>query len=219
VVQWLKDAGYTETGFRERVNVPEDSFTHRYRSVDNGFVALGEALDELERALPEGRSITVDGGRFTSEAVQRLSVPGARSWSFSGRGFGAVGNGLSTAIGIGAALGDEPSVAVVGDGGFMLGGLAEFNTAVRYGIDLIVVVCNDGSYGAEYRKLRSRDFATDVSMFEWPDFAPIADSLGGIGFTVRNHDDLDSLEAVIEQRDRPLLIDLKLDPAAGSLEH
>jgi thiamine pyrophosphate-dependent acetolactate synthase large subunit-like protein len=95
----------------------------------------------------------------------------------------------------------------------MLGGLAEFNTAVRHGIDLVVVVCNDGSYGAEYRKLQARDFGVEVSLFDWPEFAPVASALGGTGLTVRTTVDLRRLGTVIADRDRPVLIDLKLDPA------
>ena len=79
----------------------------------------------------------------------------------------------------------------------MLGGLAEFSTAVRHQVDLIVVVCNDGCYGAEYRKLTARDFGTEHSLFDWPDFAPVADALGGVGCTVRSLDDLSCVEKVV----------------------
>jgi acetolactate synthase I/II/III large subunit len=104
---------------------------------------------------------------------------------------------------------------VVGDGGFMLGGLTEFNTAVRHGVDLITVVCNDGAYGAERDNLQLRGHDVGLSLLPWPDLAPVADALGGSGFTVRTAADLQQLEKVIAERDRPLLIDVKLDPAAS----
>jgi acetolactate synthase-1/2/3 large subunit len=220
VVEWLTEAEYPGTGFRDRTIALLEGDDEQFSDDDSdNFIDLSFALCSLEGILPKRRSLTVDGGRFTSAAVRRLSVFHPRSWSFSGRGFGAVGNGVATAIGVGCALSDAPSVAVVGDGGFMLGGLAEFNTAVRHEIDLIVVVCNDGSYGAEYRKLRSRDFGVELSMFDWPDFGPVADSLGGKGFTVRCAKDLEQLTLALATRDRPILIDLKLDPSAGSMEH
>jgi thiamine pyrophosphate-dependent acetolactate synthase large subunit-like protein len=96
----------------------------------------------------------------------------------------------------------------------MLGGLTEFNTAVRYGLDLITVVCNDGAYGAEIDNLRARGHDVGLSLVPWPDLAPVADALGGAGVTVRTAADLQQLAKVIAERDRPLLIDLKLDPAA-----
>jgi thiamine pyrophosphate-dependent acetolactate synthase large subunit-like protein len=52
-----------------------------------------------------------------------------------------------------------------------------------------------------------------LSLFDWPDFAPVAQALGGTGLTVRNARDLDLLPEAIARRDGPLLIDAKLDPA------
>jgi thiamine pyrophosphate-dependent acetolactate synthase large subunit-like protein len=51
-----------------------------------------------------------------------------------------------------------------------------------------------------------------MSLFKWPEFADVANSLGGRGIAVRNHDDLQRAVQAIAERDGPLLIDLKLDP-------
>jgi len=51
-----------------------------------------------------------------------------------------------------------------------------------------------------------------LTTFAWPDCAPVAVALGGAGVTVRNEDDLVAAGKAIANRDRPLLIDLKLDP-------
>ena len=75
---------------------------------------------------------------------------------------------------------------VAGDGGFMLGGLTEFSTAVRHGVDVVVFVMNDGAYGAEYIQFRNKDMDPAISTFNWPDLGPVATALGGQGFTVRN---------------------------------
>jgi thiamine pyrophosphate-dependent acetolactate synthase large subunit-like protein len=55
---------------------------------------------------------------------------------------------------------------------------------------------------------------TDLSLFNWPDLATLGSGLGGRGMVVRNlKNDLAELVKAIETRDRPLLIDVKLDPA------
>jgi len=208
----LDQAGYAGTGFRDSLAGGQAKAEASPAAGDEP-VDPAEAMITLNAVLPASRSVVTDGGRFVRHAVENLSVPSARHFAHAGRGFGAVGNGLPMAIGVGAALRDGPVVAVVGDGSFMLGGLAEFNTAVRHGIDLIVVVCNDGAYGAEYRKLRGHGFDVATSLFDWPDFGPVAESLGGSGFTVRTAADLARLGDVIAARGRPLLIDIKLDPA------
>ena len=120
---------------------------------------------------------------------------------------------MAQAIGAAAAEPDRPVVLTIGDGGFMLGGLTEFNTAVRHRMDLIVVLCNDNCYGAEYALLRDKQMDPAISLFDWPDFAPIADALGGRGVTVRTVADLENVREAIARLDRPLLIEIKLDPA------
>ena len=120
--------------------------------------------------------------------------------------------GMAEAVGVCEAMTDRPVLLVTGDGGFMLGGLNEFNTAVRYGYDLIVVVCNDGSYGAEHVQFRNRGMDPSLSLFNWPDFAQVATALGGSGIAVRSDADFEMMRRAIKEREGPLLIDLKLDP-------
>jgi acetolactate synthase I/II/III large subunit len=216
VVEWLKEAEYSGTNFRDGLAAGQalGSMATAGKKGTGDVVHLTTALLELNRVLPEDRSVVIDGGRFMGEAVKRMDVAAPRAWFCSFRGFAPVGHGMASAVGVGCALPDAPVVAVVGDGGFVLGGMLEFNTAVRHGVDLIVVVCNDGSYGSEYLKLEGRDFSNQMSMFNWPDFVPVATALGGEGFTVSGDADLSQLGKVIAERKGPLLIDLKLDPAA-----
>jgi acetolactate synthase-1/2/3 large subunit len=215
VVEWLTAAGHRPTSFGSTI-AGAAAYPSRERSSSPGTVDIDAALVALDAALPPERHIAVDGGRFSSHAVTNLHVARPQAWNCSFRGFGAVGNAVSTAIGMACADRGVPTVAVVGDGGFMLGGLAEFNTAVRHGLDVVVFVCNDGSYGAEYRKLQARDFDVRSCLFTWPEFAEVAESLGGRGFTVRGEGDLSQLSTVLASRDRPLLIDVKLDPESSA---
>jgi acetolactate synthase-1/2/3 large subunit len=215
VVEWLAAAEHPATMFRTAL-APVSGASRRRSVATSGTVDIGDALLALNSALPSERYIAVDGGRFASHAVACLDVARPQAWNCSFRGFGAIGNAVSTAVGMCCAGGSGPTVAVVGDGGFMLGGLAEFNTAVRHGLDLVVLVCNDSSYGSEYRKLKARDFDVQSCMFAWPDFARVAESLGGSGYTIRGAEDLAQLPAVIERRERPLLIDVKLDPESAA---
>jgi thiamine pyrophosphate-dependent acetolactate synthase large subunit-like protein len=219
-VEWLAAAEHRPTRFRSTFaqrspRPPISQAPGNSGSADT--VDIHAALLALDAALPSERRIVVDGGRFSSHAVAGLHVARPQAWGCAFRGFGAVGNAVSTAIGMACADGGGPTVAVVGDGGFVLGGLAEFNTAVRHGLDLVVFVCNDSAYGAEYRKLKARDFDVRSCVFAWPEFAGVAESLGGSGFTIRDTGDLAKLPAVIARRDRPLLIDVKLDPESSVL--
>lgn len=177
-----------------------------------GTVDLGDALARINDIVDPDRTVVVDGGRFSHLALQTMNVPepGAYVHALS------IGHiGLSVGYGIGAAIGrpSRPTLVIAGDGSFMLGGLAEFNTAVRHGVDLIVAVMDDGAYGAEYYRFVGRALDPSPTTFRWPDFAAVATALGGTGVTVRTEDDFDVVRSVLAERDRPVLIDVKLDPA------
>jgi thiamine pyrophosphate-dependent acetolactate synthase large subunit-like protein len=174
-------------------------------------VDLPLALRQLNRMVPAGRIVFTDAGRFIGPTWKTIDVERPELFHLTNN-FGSIGLGLSEAIGACIADPDRPVLLVTGDGGFMLGGLTEFNTAVRHGCDLIVVVCNDSSYGAEHIQYRRKEMDPSLSLFAWPDFGPVAEALGGKGVTVRNHGDMDAVARAIATRDRPLLIDIKLDP-------
>ena len=63
---------------------------------------------------------------------------------------GTIGVSVPFALAAKLARPDRPVVAIVGDGAFGFH-MAEFDTAVRYGIPIIVVVGNDARWNAEYQ--------------------------------------------------------------------
>ncbi|MDE3120269.1 MAG: thiamine pyrophosphate-binding protein [Paracoccaceae bacterium] len=212
IVYWLDAAEIPPSGFTKEL----DAATLRAHPVGpnragEGCVNYVRALERLEAALPQDRTLVTDGGRFMTEVWCRVSVPDPKSFVPTVN-FGSIGLGLPEAIG--AALGrpDRPVVLFTGDGGFMMGGINEFNTAVRLGLDLIVIVANDSAYGAEHVQFRDRQMDPSLSQFNWPSFAAVATVLGGQGVTVRSLTDLEAALAALDNRDRPVLIELKLDP-------
>lgn len=169
------------------------------------------SLARLNALLPTDRIYVTDGGRFTRLAWKLIDAPDPQSFVQTTH-FGAIGMGMPQAIGAAFSDRSRPVVLVIGDGGFMLGGLSEFHTAIRERLDLIVVMCNDGSYGAEHIQFKNRGLPVDLSVFQWPDFAKVSVALGADAVTVRTPDDFSAVERAIARRDRPLLIDLRLDP-------
>lgn len=173
-------------------------------------IDIVKALAHFEISVPKDRVFVTDGGRFVGAAWNAFSVESPRSFLLTVN-FGSIGLGMSEAIGASFAKKGSPTLLVTGDGGFMNGGLVEFNTAVRARADLIVLLCNDSSYGAEHIQFTSRSLNPEISMFAWPEFADVAIALGGSGVTVRTEQDLKLADHAIRNRDRPLLIDIKLD--------
>jgi thiamine pyrophosphate-dependent acetolactate synthase large subunit-like protein len=214
IVHWLDEAEIPSSQWRgeeikariaaDRVE-PEGAFDN-----GDGTVDYLQVLRRLNKVLPQDRVLVTDSGRFMVEAFKNVDVPDPRSLLVT-HNFGSIG--LAVSYGIGASFVDSsPVVVFSGDGGFMNGGMAEFNTAVRKGADVIVIVFNDGVYGAEHYKFDLKQMDPTNIGYDWPDFGPVATALGGEGLTLRSEADWPRIEEAIRNRTKPLLIDIKIDP-------
>ncbi len=118
--------------------------------------------------------------------------------------------GLATAIGAAVARPDRLTVAALGDGGALMG-ISELETAVRLGLDLLVVVYDDEAYGAEVHHFGPDGHPLDHVTFPPADIAAIGRGFGCAGVTVRARADLAAVADWISgPRDRPLVVDAKV---------
>jgi acetolactate synthase-1/2/3 large subunit len=92
-------------------------------------------------------------------------------------GSGTLGYAWPAALGAAAAGVDTPTLAVVGDGGFLYG-IQELATARQYGLDTVVLVVDDGGYGIlrEYQRASFGE-TTAVDLVE-PDYVAMAEAFG-----------------------------------------
>jgi acetolactate synthase-1/2/3 large subunit len=216
MTDWLEQADIEATGFAsdELARQLEDPAPrHESATPAPGTLDLHAALDLIDRTFDQNRLLVTDGGRHIFETLKTIHVSHPNDFVHT-LNFGSIGLGMGNAVGAAFGAPDRPVLFVCGDGGFMLGGLVEFNTAVRHGRDVVVIVLNDGSYGAEYIQLLRRGSDPSISLFEWPSLADVATALGGRGYDVRSLDQLADALHAIERRDGPALIDVHLDPTA-----
>jgi acetolactate synthase-1/2/3 large subunit len=91
-------------------------------------------------------------------------------------GSGTLGYAWPAALGASVGLG-VPTLAVVGDGGFLYG-IQELATAKQYGLDTVVLVVDDGGYGIlrEYQRASFGE-TTAVDLVE-PDYVAMAEAFG-----------------------------------------
>ncbi|ANB33924.1 acetolactate synthase II large subunit [Rhodovulum sulfidophilum] len=176
-----------------------------------GTVDMVPALRRLHQALPAQRVLVADLGRFVTAAWRNLPVTRPQDLVYTSH-FGAIGCGLGEAIGTATAITDRPTVLVAGDGGFTLSGLSELVAAVRERADMIVILCNDGSYGAEHVQFTNRSMSPKLAMIDRIDFAETCATLGFATVRVTDAASLDAACTAIADRTGPVLIDLRLDP-------
>ena len=99
--------------------------------------------------------LVCDGGEIGQWAMACLAAPHRINNGVAG----AIGSGLPYALAARCAVADAPVVAVMGDGtvGFHI---AEFDTAVRYGLGFVAAIGNDARWNAEYQ-IQLRDYGAD----------------------------------------------------------
>jgi thiamine pyrophosphate-dependent acetolactate synthase large subunit-like protein len=169
---------------------------------------LSIALDDL---LPTERTVAVDSGAFMGWPSMYLAVPDAAGFVFP-QAFQCVGLALGNAIGAAIARPDRLTVAALGDGGALLS-LSEFETLGRLGLPILVVIYDDAAYGAEVHHFAPMGEPVDLAQFPATDFAALAEAAGCRGLTARSVDDLAGVRDWLTARDRPLVLDAKVDPA------
>ncbi|CCH79157.1 putative acetolactate synthase [Nostocoides japonicum T1-X7] len=174
-------------------------------------VDLRTAMERISQMLPPDRGVVTDVGRFIFTAWRHLRVSDPRDFIHT-TNFASIGLGLSTAIGAAVARPDRTTLAVVGDGGFMMNA-QELHAVVRNDARLVILVVNDGAYGAEWESLGAAGVDPEYSRTRWPDFVTMAAATGVEAVAVRNLAELDALAPRLVDPSGPLLVDLRIDPS------
>ena len=102
--------------------------------------------------------------------------------------------------------------SIVGDGAFQMTGM-EISSAVRYKLNPIVIVLNNGGYGTEPRLLDGP--FNDLQPWQYRNIPEIVG--GGRGFVVKTEDEFDkALEAANQYLAGFCILDIRLDSNDGS---
>ena len=122
--------------------------------------------------------------------------------------FGNLGYAYPTALGAKVAKPDRAVVAVSGDGGFLFNS-QELATAVKYGINAVVIVFNDNAYGNVLRDQMTRfDGRTIGAELHNPDFVKLAEAYGARGVRAQGPDQLEAALREALAIDAPTLIEV-----------
>jgi pyruvate oxidase len=151
-------------------------------------VSSAAVFDAMTRLVPADAVIAVDVGN-NAYSFGRYFECDRQSVLMSGY-LGSIGFGFPAAMGAWAAAPDRPTVAVTGDGGFGQY-LAEFTTAVKYGMSITHVLLDNSELGKIAKEQRAADMDVWQVSLRNPDFAAYAELCGGTGHTVTRRDQLD----------------------------
>ena len=169
---------------------PQISFVNAINSVTPKDTILVEGVNQIGYVCRWAYPVKTHNGYITSSY------------------FGNLGYAYPTALGAKVAAPDRPVICISGDGGFLYNS-QEMNTAVNYGINVIVIVFNDEAYGNVHRdQIQKYDNRVIGSKLKNPDFVKLANSYGMQAAKVSTPDSLQlELKKAIESQS-PYLIEV-----------
>lgn len=190
------------------------------RSIWEGMLAAGlerEGRSGARVARSLGRRIEEDAivcvGAGTHLLYASDYIPATRPLSFmSTVNFGSMGFGFAACMAAKAACPDRPSIAMLGDGDFMMT-VQDLETAVREGLGVKVFVMND----SQYRVLNIRQKLTFQGRIHGtehgnPDFAALAKTFGAAGYTIKGDEDIEGVLDKAMAEAGPVVVDVLIDP-------
>ncbi|MFT6408878.1 MAG: acetolactate synthase-1/2/3 large subunit [Arenicella sp.] len=121
-----------------------------------------------------------------------------------------MGAGLPSAMAAKQIHPNRKVVSINGDGGFMMNS-QEIETAVRMGLDLVVIILNDSAYGMIKWKQEGVGFDNFGLDFKNPDFVMYAESFGAHGYRAESDEQFQSILDTALNSKGVHIIDLPID--------
>src|SRR5579883_2373778 len=156
---------------------------------------------ELSRALPENAIAVGDTGHSSAWFAQFLEAR-ERGQTFL-RCHGSLGWSFPAALGAQCADPTRPVVCFVGDGGFYYH-VAELETALRYGINVVTVVNDNSGFSQEQNLWPAGTGLERNWRFGQTDFAAVAQAMGCVGQRVTEPSELEPALRAAFAADRPV---------------
>lgn len=177
-----------------------------------GKLQFAEVLRWLRASIPADSIICNGAGNYTSW-VHRFYCFRRKGTQLAPTS-GSMGYGTPSAVAAKRLYPERTVIAFAGDGCFLMNG-QELATAVYYGINIIVIVVNNGIYGTirmhQERNYPGRTIGSDL---EGTDFAALARAYGAHGEVVTETQGFAEAFERAQSCGKPALIELRVDPEA-----
>ncbi|WP_210494215.1 acetolactate synthase large subunit [Microvirga antarctica] len=145
-------------------------------------------VHDVRKVMPEDGIVCLDNGMYKIWFARNYRTHVANTLLLD-NALATMGAGLPSAMMASMLYPERRVMAVCGDGGFMMNS-QEMETAVRTGLNLVVVILNDSAYGMIRWKQAVDGFADFGMTFGNPDFVRYAEAYGAKGSRVSAVEDL-----------------------------
>jgi acetolactate synthase I/II/III large subunit len=183
-----------------------------YETSQPGDVNLGTIMVWLRNNLPEDAIICNGAGNYASWIHRFFRF--RKFASHIAPTSASMGYGMPSSVAMQRLYPERLILSINGDGDFLMNG-QEFAIAVQYNLPIIVIVCDNGTYGTirmhQAREYPGRPIATSLRN---PDFAGYAKVFGGFGISVNRTDEFPAAFAAARASGLPSIIHVKIDSDA-----
>ena len=206
-IEVIGDIGASATALAERLEgrVVEDAGTGELRQKilsrlndraeeDRFPVTPQRLVHDVRQAMPEDGIVCLDNGMYKIWFARNYRTHVANTLLLD-NALATMGAGLPSAMMASMLFPQRRVLAVCGDGGFMMNS-QEMETAVRLGLNLVVIVLNDSAYGMIRWKQAVDGFKDFGMRFGNPDFVRYAESYGARGHRAAS---IEGFEAQLRQ--------------------
>ena len=159
------------------------------RATENRFPPTPQRIvHDVRQVIPSDGIVCLDNGMYKIWFARNYRTYVANTLLLD-NALATMGAGLPSAMMAKLLYPERRVMAVCGDGGFMMNS-QELETAVRLGLDLVVLILDDSAYGMIRWKQAVDRFPDFGLTFGNPDFVKYAESYGAKGSRVNDTEDL-----------------------------
>jgi acetolactate synthase-1/2/3 large subunit len=143
---------------------------------------------DVRKVMPDNGIIALDNGIYKIWFARNYKAYGPNTVLLD-NALATMGAGLPSAMAAKIVHPGRRVMAICGDGGFMMNS-QEMETAVRLGLDLVVLILKDDAYGMIKWKQANMGFDDFGLDYGNPDFVQYANSYGAIGHSLESAESL-----------------------------
>jgi len=209
IAKHINDSSNWGLSYYKIIKKEVESHLSKY-SEDNRFPILPQRLVHLVRkALPEDGIVTLDNGVYKIWFARNYKCYQPNTLLLD-NALATMGAGLASAMCAKLINPNKKVISVCGDGGFMMNS-QELETAVRLGLNIVVIILNDSSYGMIKWKQEGMGFDNFGLDYKNPDFVKYAESYGACGHRPTSDEHFNEVLSECLNTNGVHLIDLPVD--------
>lgn len=198
-----------DNDYFKRIKEELDKHIYEHQKDSSFPIKPQRLVSAIREAMPDNGIIALDNGVY-KVWFARNYLASEPNTILLDNALATMGAGLPSAMEAARLYPDRKVMAICGDGGFMMNS-QELETAARLGLNLIVLILNDSSYGMIRWKQYGMNYPDFGLTFNNPDFVTYAQSYGISGHRVQSTESFIPLINQCYEKGGVHLIDLAVD--------